>query len=332
MEVRKVYKTGGSTYVISLPKKWVEKNNIKAGDSLVITQQSGSLLIESSVHERGENIVEIKTSQLPSREAFERLIIAYYLIGCDTLKIKLDKDPGRFKQSARKVLDYLVGVEIVEDLGNSITMEILLDDKRMPTLKVLERIHLINKSMLNDIIKVMETGDPELARDIIAREKEVDRLYFLVVRQLKSAVQYPQVAEKLSIGNQRDSLGYRIMVKSLERIADHIENIAKSYVSLVEVEENPDIEDFVELAREVAVIYDSSSLSIFNREKSSAEDVFLSLKKARANHGKLSNKLVQIKTNPSSMIHRKSIIDSLGRILSYCSDIAEISLNMSVDI
>jgi phosphate uptake regulator len=36
METRKVYVSGGSTYVISLPKKWVRKTDLKAGDSLEI--------------------------------------------------------------------------------------------------------------------------------------------------------------------------------------------------------------------------------------------------------------------------------------------------------
>lgn len=332
METRKVYKTGGSTYVISLPKKWVESNRIKAGDSLVITRQAGSLLIEPGMVERGSWVVEIKTSDVPSKEALERLIIAYYLVGCDTIKIRLDKASGEFKESARRILDFLIGVEIVEDLGSSITMEILLDHQRMPTPQVLKRIYLIGKSMLTDSIKVMEQGDKSLAQDVIAREGEVDRLYFLVVRQLKSAVQYQQVAEKLKIGNQRDSLGYRIVVKSLERIADHIESITKSYLLLKEVEKNPDLFEFVELAELITEIYDSAALAIFRRERLPAEEVFQGLKNVTKRHKQLSDQLFQRKADAFSTVHRKSILDSLGRIASYSSDIAEIALNMAVEV
>ena len=52
------------------------------------------------------------------------------------------------------------------------------------------------------------------------------------MRQLKSAVEFQQIAEKLGIESQRDCLGYRIVVKVLERIADHIENMGKSYIQL----------------------------------------------------------------------------------------------------
>jgi phosphate uptake regulator len=332
METRKVYKTGGSTYVISLPKKWVKSNKIKAGDSLVVTRQTGSLFIEPGMVEKGPWMVRIKTSEVPSREALERLIISYYLVGCDTIKIKLDKASVEFKESARRILEFLIGVEIVEDLGDSITLEILLDHQRMPAPQVLKRIHLISKSMLTDAINVMGNGNENLAKDVIAREREVDRLYFLLVRQLKSAVQYQQVAEKLKIGNQRDCLGYRIVVKSLERVADHIENIIRSYLLLREVEKEPELRKFIELSKKIAEIYDSAALAIFKRERLAAENVFRGLKDVRKQYKQLSDHLFERKADASSTIHRKSILDSLGRIASYSSDIAEISLNMSVEI
>lgn len=331
METRKVYMTGGSTYVISLPKKWVKSNKIKAGDSLVVTRQAGALLIEPGVVEQRPWIVEIRTSEVPSKEALERLIIAYYLVGCATIKIRLDRESVEFKKSARRILDFLIGVEIVEDLGSSITMEILLDHQRMPTPQALRRIHLIIKSMLSDAVKVMEQGDEHLARDIIAREREVDRLYFLVIRQLKSAVQYQQIAEKLGIENQRDSLGYRIVVKSLERIADHIEGVMGSYILLNEVEKNPELREVVELAGLITSIYDSSVQAVFEKDRLHAEEVFQGLTKISKLHKRLSNQIFKGTVDVSSAIHRKSILDSLGRIASYSSDIAEIALNLSVE-
>jgi phosphate uptake regulator len=160
-----------------------------------------------------------------------RLLIAFYLVGYDTIKIKLDrKDHLSYREIIRKIMDYLIGVEIVEDTNEEMTLEIMLDYKRMSTKQILQRMFSIDRSMLLDLGKALKNMDIGLAKDIIAREKEIDRLYFLVVRQLKSAVEYQQIAEKLGIESQRDCLGYRIVVKVLERIADHIENMVKSYI------------------------------------------------------------------------------------------------------
>ncbi len=330
METRKIYVSGGSTYVISLPKKWVTRANLKAGDSLVVTEQGGSLLIETSITEKETKVKEVKISQLSSNEALERLIIAFYLVGYDTIKVKLDrKDHLPYRKSIRKVLDYLIGIEIVEDTNDVMTLEIMVDYKRMMTAQILQRMYSINRSMLLDLGKAMKTMDIGLAKDVMIREREVDRLYFLVVRQLKSAVEYQQIAEKLGIENQRDCLGYRIAVKVLERIADHIENIAKSYIQLQEINKDVQLEDFIKLNSSIVLTFEKSVQALFTRNHVTAEKIFQELKEIKKSHSDISNELLQPQ-NIQSAILQKAMLDSLGRIASYSGDIAEIAINMSV--
>ncbi|MCJ7741491.1 MAG: AbrB/MazE/SpoVT family DNA-binding domain-containing protein, partial [Methanoregula sp.] len=46
MELRKVQFTGGSSYVLTLPKEWIDAEKIKKNDSLgVEVQPDGALLI-----------------------------------------------------------------------------------------------------------------------------------------------------------------------------------------------------------------------------------------------------------------------------------------------
>ncbi|KCZ72865.1 phosphate uptake regulator [Candidatus Methanoperedens nitroreducens] len=329
METRKVYVSGGSTYVISLPKKWVKKANLKAGDSLVVTEQGGSLLIETSITEKESRVKEVRISQLISSEALERMIIAFYLVGYDTIRIKLDrKDHLPYRKSIRKMLDYLIGIEIVEDTDDSMTLEIMVDYKRMTSMQILQRMYSINRSMLLDLGRALKTMDIGLAKDVIVREREIDRLYFLVVRQLKSAVEYQQIAEKLGIENQRDCLGYRIAVKVLERIADHIENIAKSYIQLIEVQGNAQLDDFIKLNSSIVVIFERSVHALFTRDHAMAERIFQELKEVKKYHSDISNELLQPK-NIQSAILQKTMLDSIERIASYSGDIAEIAINMS---
>ena len=331
MEARKVYVSGGSTYVISLPKKWVKKTNLKPGDSLVVTEHGDSLLIETSVIEKESQTKEIKISQIISSDALERIIIAFYLVGYDTIKIKLDrKDHLAYRESIRKILDYLIGMELVEDTNEAMTLEIMLDYKRMMTMQVLQRMFSINRSMLLDLGKALKTTDIGLAKDVIVREREIDRLYFLVVRQLKSAVEYQQVAEKLGIENQRDCLGYRITVKALERIADHIENIAKSYIQLSDIQKDMPLNDFIKLNNSIIVIFEKSVDALFTRNHVLAEKIFQELKEINEFHSAISNELLQSNDkNIESAILKKTMLDSFGRIGSYSGDIAEIAINMS---
>ncbi len=329
METRKVYVSGGSTYVISLPKKWVRKTDLKAGDSLVVTEQGSSLLIATSISEKKSTTKEVKISQMMSSDALERMIIALYLVGYDTIMVRLDrKDHLPFRKSIRRMLDYLIGIEILEDTNDSMTLEIMIDYRRMTTMQILQRMYSINRSMLLDLGKALRTGDIGLAKDVIVREGEIDRLYFLVVRQLKSAVEYPQIAEKLGIERQRDCLGYRIAVKVLERIADHIEITAKSYILLLEVQKGADLKDFIELNHRTVTIFEKSMNALFARDDAMAEKIFQELKEIKKVHSDILNELLQ-PGNIQSAILQKTMLDSMGRIASYSGDISEIAINMS---
>lgn len=329
METRKVFVSGGSTYVISLPKKWVRKANLKAGDSLIVSEKSGALLFETKVAEKESRIREIRISQLESSESLARIIIANYLVGYDTLKIKLDrKDNLPYRETVRKILDSLIGIEIVEDTDKAIILEIIVDYKRMTTNQILQRMFSINRSMLLDLAKAIGNRDIGLAKDVIVREREIDRLYFLVVRQLKNAVEDQQISEKLGIKNQKDCLGYRVIVKVLERIADHTENITKNYISLNDVQKESQLEDFIKLINRTVMIFEKSIDSLFSRDIYSAEKIFIELKEIVKFHSEISNKLFQAKDIQSAIL-LKTMMDSLGRIASYSSDLAEIAINMS---
>jgi len=53
MEIRKVQLTGGSSYVITLPKDWVQNQKIKKNEPLgMIIQSDGTLLVTREISEK----------------------------------------------------------------------------------------------------------------------------------------------------------------------------------------------------------------------------------------------------------------------------------------
>ncbi|MEM2153235.1 MAG: AbrB/MazE/SpoVT family DNA-binding domain-containing protein, partial [Candidatus Bathyarchaeia archaeon] len=44
-EIRRIQITGKSTYILSLPKKWVSEMGLKAGSQIVILQEGKSLIL-----------------------------------------------------------------------------------------------------------------------------------------------------------------------------------------------------------------------------------------------------------------------------------------------
>jgi phosphate uptake regulator len=65
-ETRKIQYTGGSSYIVSLPKKWVQDLGLKQGDNVVILRQGNSLLQLAPASKRtSKEQLKNKKSQRP---------------------------------------------------------------------------------------------------------------------------------------------------------------------------------------------------------------------------------------------------------------------------
>ncbi len=69
-ELRKLQLTGGSTYIISLPKKWIALNQLKKNNTLIVrTEDDGSLSVMPPDLAKQEKPQEAHIASLPKRSA-----------------------------------------------------------------------------------------------------------------------------------------------------------------------------------------------------------------------------------------------------------------------
>ena len=89
VEKRRVQITGGSTYIVSLPKKWAEEVSLKRGDYVLLIPQPdlSLLLVPDKVTTRGDENREITLPSVRDPEACVRNIIAAYLMGLSLIHI-----------------------------------------------------------------------------------------------------------------------------------------------------------------------------------------------------------------------------------------------------
>ena len=84
-EQRKLQVTGGSTFILSLPKEWAIRNELKRGSSMVVREEDdGSLSIAPSKFVKKEKQDEafIKASVNENPDAVMRTAISAYVILC----------------------------------------------------------------------------------------------------------------------------------------------------------------------------------------------------------------------------------------------------------
>jgi len=253
LELRKAQETGGGTLLISLPKRWAERNNIHKGSLLSIEERADGYLILGSSYEpekAGELAIKYPSSMII------REITEGYLLGYDSLVIQANKrispvDRERIRQTVRR----FIGLEIMEEDASRMVIQCLLEPSSLLLDKILRREHIISSSMHQDALTSVVEKDMHLARVVGERDEEVDRLYFLIVRVLRSAVQNPSLAEKLRI-SPIDCLDYRLAAKSMETIGDCSTDIAEVAIRMARTEMPPKIrETLLELNRTVSEVH-----------------------------------------------------------------------------
>lgn len=326
--------TGKSTYIVSLPKSWITERGLKAGDEVSIQRQGdSSLLILPSLPRRLERAgeVEIRLSPNENPNSIVRKVVSMYLIGYNL--IRLIAAEGRISPSQREIIKRfirtkLVGTEITTDLPSEITLQVLLSYPELSVKDALKRMCLIVKSMRKDAMTALGNFDRGLARDVVMMDDEVDRFGMYVIRQLKSAVEDPRLIKEVGLSTARDCLGYRVVAKSVERIADHVAMIAQNILQLKKPVKTALLKKIISMDNFAAKSFENAVESLFKEDYNSAEKVIERGEAIR----KLEERVVQTmlkKASREDVATLRLITESLRRISEYSTDISEVVLNLT---
>lgn len=333
-EVRKIQFTGRSSYILSLPKYWVKEMNLTAGDSVIVSRvDSSSLLItpkSAKVEKRPEVLVSVGQDDSPSSLA--RKIVSIYLIGYGNIQVRSKE--GRFTPAQRNavknlVRTKLVGTEIVDDSSEKMTLQVLLNIADLSVENAVRRMHLIATAMHKDAVIALGERNKDIAEEVILSDDEVDRFSLYVIRQLKFAVQSQSALETVGLKNRRDCLGYRLIIKSLERIADHASGIAEIVVESEIVTPQQVMKKIEEYSKYALETLDNSMAALFKRDYALADSVVELAQQAP----KYEKEILEIaeKLRGKDLSSLRVILEDVRRTAEYAGDIAEIVLNLTVE-
>jgi len=227
VNIRTLQQTGGksgSSFLIILPKDWVVRQKLSKGDPVVVAErEDGCLIIDPRLPKAGETRSTV--AEMSDNLRWE--ITSRYLLGYDEVRI-VSKEPitNVQRDELKQVIKRFVALEITEEDDYQIILRCLVDPATLPVSTVMRRMNQIASRMIADSLKVYFEGLQEGAKEVIQRDEEVDRLFFLIVRELRSAVQYPRMSEIMKIAPV-EALDYRLAAQYIERIADLAVDIAQ---------------------------------------------------------------------------------------------------------
>ncbi len=336
-EQRKLQVTGGSTFILSLPKEWAIRNQLKKGSPMMLREEdNGSLVISPTKFEKKESQDEafIKVQPADNPDAIVRTAISAYLDGFNIIHVKAQGQKSILSLKLRNHLKhfarhYLVGTEIVIDTPTDLTLQVLLNYPELSVQNALSRMSIIASSMHKESLNTLEKLDYTAAKSVIETDREVNRFSLYIVRLLKLSVTNPRLVKEIGLSSQKDCLGYRLIAKSVERTADHATKIAENVLLLKVPVDTKLLEKIKQLSALAISMFENSMEALFRHDFKLAESVIEKLFEIH----KLEREAVvfshEIKIE--EVANLRLLIESVRRTAEYASDISEVVLNLNVE-
>jgi phosphate uptake regulator len=332
-ETRRVQFTGRSSFILNLPKAWVIQNGISQGDVMSIaTLPDGSLVVTpreaTKANEKAEALVRVAPDA--AADALVRRLVSLYIAGYASIRVVTEGGATLLQREMVKDLirTRFVGTEIVSESAEGMTLQVLLSLPELSVKNAIRRMAVITTYMIRDAFQAAETLDGQLANSVIKADNEVDRFSLYVIRHLVSAVSSYSVLRELGLGSPAHCLGYRVVVKSVERIADHAVRMAETSLTLRGRFDGELLSELRSL-RDLAVkAFEDSMAALFKEDYDQADRIFETVEKCRAVEAMILTRASE--GDRADLASLRLMVEDLRRCAEYASDIAEVVLNMTV--
>jgi phosphate uptake regulator len=335
-EVRKIQYTGRSTYILSIPKKWISEMHLHAGDSVTIVREANHSLSIFPNTVRAP-IASGEVHSLVAKEdrenTLKRKVVSMYLTGYNVINLK--SKSGRIyphqREAIREVVRRnLVGTEIIAESSDIMTIQVLSSLPELSVKTAVRRMFLIGTSMHKDAMAALSEDNKELAMAVVKSDDEVDRFSLYILRNLVIASQNERILNEIGLKSPADCISYHVAVKSIERIADHATGIAVKSMKIGEKLPQELFEKIQEMSQMSLIILNDSVEAFLRKDYYLADSIVDRSVNVRVIEEEIISLLDREKVRDYDLVNIKLILEDIRRTAEHSSDIAEAALNQTI--
>ncbi len=261
MEYRKLISFGKNSFVVSLPKAWVRQSKLKKGD-LIYVEEAGQNLVLSNKEgaapvEDRETVINVdgKSAALITRE-----VNSAYISNSKTLTLKGKEVRSKIKQ-IQEIIQNLIALEIMEQTSDVIIAKDFLNMDKVSMDELIRKMDVVTRTMLRETGNIFNEDNYE---NINERDKDVNRLYFLIYRAVLYNLENPVKAMKNFKLNSIDLFKIHRVAFYIEGIADESRRTAR-YARLVKISPG-DRKKVEQLLSTIMQLYMDTMKSIYNKD------------------------------------------------------------------
>ncbi|MBI2148492.1 phosphate uptake regulator PhoU [Candidatus Woesearchaeota archaeon] len=313
MAYRKLIGFGDSSFVVSLPKEWVEKNGLKKGDGLLVDEVNSELKIRPFNSNTIDNnkITEITIDYTNDKQRFKAELIYAYISNFNLINI-VGKDLQKNMVDIRSLVESLAALEVVQQSSNKVVLKDLLSISEVVPYDILRRVDRIILSMMEDVDNSIHGNRDGIIEALQQKETDVNKLANLIFKVLRRGLN-PADGVKLGL-NVDDIFYYWELTLFVEKVGDQLKRIPRHVQGKVDLQV---IEAYSALVNQ----YKNAMKANFTKNVTLALDVI-------ASKGDIFNKLDYcLDKLPRDYVY---FLEKMRAMNIYCGNIAKVLLKMGM--
>ena len=313
MEFRKLISFGKSSYVVSLPKAWINQNKLKKGDLIYLEENGPKLVISKketiAEQEEKEKIIYVdkKSEVIIGREVY-----AAYIQNYPKIVFKGKEVRNRIKD-LQKIVQSLIALEIMEQSEDLIVARDFLNMDTVSVNELVRKMDVVTRTMMKEALNIFEEDTYESLNE---RDQDVNRLYFLFYRTIIYNLNNPMKALRNLKLSGLELLRVQFIGFYIEAIADEVRRTAR-YSRLLKINKDKQ-KQILDILAKMNTRYLDSMKAAYNNDVDLALQLSEKKKDADQELELLEKDVLKIE-NLSKVVTRlqrmNSLIHNLGRIL-----------------
>lgn len=230
---RRIMSLGRSSMVISLPKNWMQLNELKKGDAVSLAiQRDRSLVVYPSTQKKGTSKeITLRIGQKEEETLIAAKIVGSFLNGYSGITLIAEKIFSIPQRKAIRKISGRLYMRVMESDSKGMYLQTLSDESKASLEQAIQRMHLISYSMCEDVLTSLKNNDIDLAKSVFSLDDDVDHFSFFILRLLRNAAQDTVLANELRI-DPLDCMDHQTLVYRIEHAADYTADIARTIILL----------------------------------------------------------------------------------------------------
>ena len=318
--------------VISLPKNWMQLNELKKGDvvSFAIQRDRSLVVYPHAQTKPTSKEITLRIGQDEEEALITQKIIGSFLNGYSGITLISEKI---FSIPQRKAIRNITGrlyMRIMESDSKGVYIQTLSDESKASLEQAIQRMHLISYSMCEDVFNSLKNNDVALAKSVFSLDDDVDHFSFFLLRLLRNAAQDATLANELRI-DPLDCMDHQTLVYRIEHVADYTADIARHIIMLDGSRQKiPDdvLELMVTAGKEAVDLYIKAINAFFSKDVPFSVEIMKYQQRIEKLDQEIAVKSFTGKHKNAELVCGIcSIRDNIKRIADCAANIAEVAVN-----